>query len=479
MNFKDIRFGYASAETEGARDPQLLKEGYFDLNGASDQALNGQKFLFLGYKGSGKSAIGERIRITCEPKYNFFVKQVVLADFPFSLFSKIIRGDSDPEAKYPTAWSWILLIYLLESFAKDEGASHHNPHSLPEVVNALGKMGLCPAKDASSIVRISSKANFKLTIPSVFEGSFGIGDLRPASEIPSFVESLKILACGVKTNNRHYVVIDGLDDILTKKGTQYTSIGYLIYEVDRLNNMLYAHNVPAKIILLCRTDIFERVDGANKNKVRQDSSVDINWYHDTRKPENSALISAANLRARVSLCQDVDIFRDFITSNIDGQDQRTYLLDMTRHTPRDFLQLLKCIQDFSEPHKKISSDCVKGGMRKYSIEYFLPEIRDELVGYTNPEEGDAIFDIISAIKKRDFTYEEAVTVANKVAPDMAEKRVYAVFKAMFECGAIGNVQHTPGGTTHFTFKYRNRQSVFKKNERLILHKELWKALNLI
>lgn len=479
MNFKDISFGYASAETEGAREPQLLKEGYFDLNGASYEALKGSKFLFLGYKGSGKSAIGERVKIICESEYNCFVKQVLLADFPFSLFSKIVRGDSEPEAKYPTAWSWILLIYLLESFEKDEGASHHNPHSLTEVVNALGKMGLCPAKDASSIVRTSSKANFKLTVPPVFEGSLGIGELRPASEIPAFVESLKNLACGVKTNSRHYIVIDGLDDILTKKGSQYTSIGYLVYEVDRLNNMLYANKVPAKIILLCRTDIFERIDGANKNKVRQDSAIDINWYHDTRNPERSALISAANLRAKISLGRDVDIFRDFISSRIDGQDPRTYLLDMTRHTPRDFLQLLKCIQGFSEPYKKVSDDCVKGGMRKYSIDYFLPEIRDELVGYATPEEGDAVFDIISAIKKRDFTYEEAITAATEVAPDMTEKRINAIFKAMFECGALGNVQHKPGGTTHYTFKYRNRQSVFKKNERLILHRGLWKALNLI
>jgi hypothetical protein len=58
--FKDIQFGFSSAEAERAEDPGLLLEGYLQLNNSFESARIGPKFLFLGYKGSGKSAIGEK-----------------------------------------------------------------------------------------------------------------------------------------------------------------------------------------------------------------------------------------------------------------------------------------------------------------------------------------------------------------------------------------------------------------------------------
>ena len=119
--YRDIKFGYSSAEAERSRDPGLLTEGHIDLRAASEEALHGQKYLFLGYKGAGKSFIAERIDLTLGGSHSDFVKLLSLSDFPFTPFSKIIRGNSEPESKYPTAWSWILLVYLLESFAKDEG----------------------------------------------------------------------------------------------------------------------------------------------------------------------------------------------------------------------------------------------------------------------------------------------------------------------------------------------------------------------
>ena len=479
MKFRDIEFGYASAETEFSRAPELLKDGYLDLNDACKTAMHGEPFLFLGYKGSGKSAIGERIKLLTCGDPNCFVKQIQLGDFPFNLFSKIIRGESEPESKYPIAWAWILLIYILESFSKDAGALHADDASIKEIMVAFGKMGLCPVRDAKTIVRTSAKTRFKLSIPEIFEATFGGSQLRPASEIPLFVESLKDIICGFSTESKHYLIIDGLDDILTSKEVQYTSLGSLVYEIDRLNNLFIRHGVQAKIILLCRTDVFERISGANKNKIRRDSAVEINWYHDTRQPENSMLLAIANLRAQISLRQEVNIFQKFIVNNIDGGDPRKYLLEMTRHTPRDFLQLLKCIQEFSKGAGEVTLDQMKSGVRKYSIDYFLPEIRDELSGYASSEEADSIFDIISFIKKRDFRYDDLLSAAKGVSSNMDENRIGYIFKAMFECGAIGNIQHRPTGTTYYTFKYRNRQSVFKKNEGVMLHRGLWKALNLV
>lgn len=63
MDFTKINFGRADAHSEGEDFPILLKDGYLDIDSVVDQALNTSVFLFLGYKGSGKSSLSEHLRL--------------------------------------------------------------------------------------------------------------------------------------------------------------------------------------------------------------------------------------------------------------------------------------------------------------------------------------------------------------------------------------------------------------------------------
>jgi len=143
-DFRKIAFGFASAEAERSNDPGLLVEGHIDFKAASEEALHGSRYVFLGYKGAGKTHVGERLFLT-EFGPQSFVKLLSLEDFPFTPFSKIIRGDSEPESKYPAAWSWILLVYILESFANDGALQHPDQIAFHDAVRAFREMGLSPA----------------------------------------------------------------------------------------------------------------------------------------------------------------------------------------------------------------------------------------------------------------------------------------------------------------------------------------------
>ncbi|WP_229813977.1 hypothetical protein, partial [Novosphingobium colocasiae] len=79
MSFKNIAFGYASAEAERSNDPGLLIDGYIDYKNASEQAISGSRFLFLGYKGAGKSTVGEHLQLRLKDEFNRFVKYIVLS----------------------------------------------------------------------------------------------------------------------------------------------------------------------------------------------------------------------------------------------------------------------------------------------------------------------------------------------------------------------------------------------------------------
>jgi hypothetical protein len=432
LTFKDIAFGYSSAEAERTNDPGLLLEGHIDFKAASDEALYGSKYLFLGYKGAGKSSIAERIALT-QPGGSLFVRSLSLAEFPFTPFSKVVRGDAEPESKFPTAWSWIILIYVLESMARDTDIRPADVGVFQDAVRAFREMGLSPAAEPAAIVRTSSKNNFKLSLPGkMAEFSWSGSETKPASDIPDFVESLKELIRGVRGDNMHYLLIDGLDDVLTTREIQYKSLAALIFEIGRLNLDFRKNKVPVKIVLLCRTDLYERIPGANKNKIRQDHAVELDWYHDPREPKQSALLEIANLRAFRSLKTRIDLFDTFFPVKIDTTEIRRYLLEMTRHTPRDFVRLLFHLQDFSGSGR-LPEGAIKSGLRDYSIKYFLPEIQDELSGYANPEEISRIISALGRLRKRDFRLEELIHTSTSSSRPLSAERIYEIVQALFNC----------------------------------------------
>ena len=166
--FRDIRFGYASAEAESANDPQLLLKGFWDIGDIFNQAVSGNRFLFLGYKGSGKSAIAEHLRLRAEGECDLFATTTYLSDFPYSDFKKIVSGDAAPETRYPTAWSWLLLLKIISSMAKDHGSRRST--ELEIAIGSLQKAGLLPADDLRQLVLTSSKKSFKGQIPKLLEG---------------------------------------------------------------------------------------------------------------------------------------------------------------------------------------------------------------------------------------------------------------------------------------------------------------------
>jgi hypothetical protein len=475
-DFKSIKFGYASAEKEGSLAPELLLQGYYDHQGVITEATQGHKFLFLGYKGSGKSAIGQRLRLDAEHNSQLFVSTTILKDFPFNAFGKVGSTAAEPESSYPTTWAWLLLLRMLDSFSRDLGADQVRDPEFQRSIQVLTDRGFLPLGDLKGLVLKTSKNSFKAQIPALLEATHESSVVNQDVGFLQLVEHLRHLVNGFKSKSQHIMVIDGLDDILTHGKVQYASLAALLQEVASIND-LNARDVRAKIVLLCRTDLFELFPDANKNKIRRDSAVSLDWYHDTREAESSALLALADLRVSLSTRDATAKLLDFFPSSIDGEPIASYLLSLTRHTPRDFLQLLECIQVFCIPGRQISVDQVLSGTRRYSIEYFLPEIKDELVGVGTPQDIEVTLALISAMRSRDFKYGALKTFANGSSnPNLRDLEIDKMLSALYERSAIGTL-HAQRGYDAYTFKYRNRNSTLGFPDRLMLHKGIWKALN--
>jgi hypothetical protein len=480
--FSEIQFGKTSAEKESLESPDLLLRGFFDPFGYVKAAKAPGEFLFLGYKGSGKSSIGEHLRLVAEGEPELFVRYISLGDFPYTSFSKIIKGDIEPEAKFPDAWSWLLLLQVIEQFAKDQGSTLHSNLDASEAYRQLRAAGLLPSSSLKYIVQQTIKRTGGINWKALTLGRELTAVEGNAADVPFFVEKLKELANSIRSDSRHLLVVDGLDELLGSRTVQLTSLASLVYEIDRLNASFARSSCPTKIILLCRTDIYELLPNANKNKLRQDSAIELNWFTEAADFRASNLIKLVNYRASISLGAEVDIFARFFPDKLTIQhgrkdvikDSRAFLLEFTRHTPRDLITLLNFVQREAANKEFLDPSDLEKAAKSYSVSYFVPEIRDELHGYFEPDSITQIISLLGAIGEREFTYSQALKVSeNAVGSSLDIKKV--LFR-LFECSALGNIEIS--GHTHFSFKYRNRNAVLDLGKRIMLHRGMWKALNL-
>lgn len=474
MGFKQIKFGMAAAEKEKSDLPNLLIEGFLDAYGYIGKIENENKFLVLGPKGSGKSAIGSRLELLSKNDDSLYTQQYYLKDFPYKSFTEILPGGEAPEIKYPNNWEFILLTALLDSFRKDNNCICDDEYDLQKTIGIFENLGLIPKKDLSQIVKTTTKKEFKIGLQDYCSFQYSSESSKIHFDIKTLFNNLKEVCYSVKTKNKHFIIVDGLDTVLTHRETQYQSLSALILAADRMNQKLQENNVNAKIVILCRTDLLDKLSDPNKNKVILDSGVVLEWYDDVRDAKATNLVHLINLRAKISLKHDVDVFNEFLPEKIMG-DKPTVkvLLDHTRHTPRDIIQMMNKIQEHTKG-KTPTRDDIWNGLRTYSIQYFMQEIHDELVGFLTNEERDGAFQLITAMGKSKFFIKEFEQKKSRDArfKDLDLNKILNIF---YNCNAIGNFNRKSG---HYSWKYRNRYSSFDPNQHIAVHLGLHKALNI-
>lgn len=469
MDFRKINFGLSDAQSEGMDYPDLLIDGYVNILQVIENVNTPRIFLFLGYKGSGKSSLSEHLRLS---ESQAIIEQQPLKDFPFKLFEKVIEGE-DRMIKYKTIWRWLLCAKVLSSLCQDSDAS------LPNVKEALAvftQAGLFPVLNISSLLRKSTATTVSAAIKSL-----GISHTVNAeytdTSLEMLIDYIKNILLQIKEEKQHLIIIDELDDILTPNGRQFENIAALINETKDLNCFFYTNHIPAKIIILCRTDMFERLPGQNLNKIKQDNSFTFTWYREgIDSNKDSDLVYLVNKRARLTYPKIKDVFLSFFPSRFDDTDIYSALLNYTRHIPRDFIQLMNYIKKHCDS-EKVSHSAIIKGIKDYSTEYFITEISNELSGYLPSAAIQPVFNVISSLRLLSFTYEQFQKKSQEytILKDMNPSDI---LKVLYDCSAIGHIHYyNENNKTMVLYKYRNRATSFEKTDKILLHRGLWKSMN--
>lgn len=476
IDFKQVYFGCADADTEAERNPQTFKKVFFDPHNYMKELVSGDRYILRGRKGDGKTAFSAQIRLTASER-GFYSYQRSLNNFNNTTFAKIKTYDHLGGNPYISFWKCVLLIECVRMIHKYE--PHIQTRGYIDIVDALSKNGfLATDNDIAITVTRLVETNSELNIKNVFQHNRKYArdfELRGAEEIYT---AIKDAIKSIYLPKRFILIIDGLDDILNNTEFKSEIITGLIRAVDEINRVFKKSTLSIKTIILIRDDILNLCRDPNFSKIVRDSGIQLSWAIDDN-PYDSDLIQLVGKRIdEVAGYQNSfqNVWKDIFPENIRSRTTLEYVLENIIYRPRDILQFFIEIQKEFVFGTKLTSEKIETALARYSNEYFVDAMRDELTGFFPDNVVTKLPDILIKMGTRYFYLSEFENECSHFS-EFEGIPCRVLLEKLFVAGYIG--QHRPRERMDYTvFSYRNPRERFQEDHECILHRGLTRALTL-
>jgi energy-coupling factor transporter ATP-binding protein EcfA2 len=452
---------------------------FFHVNEVST-IEEGDRCYVIGRKGSGKTAISEYLGGISAP--DTFSEKLTFKNFPFNeLYSLKNSGYTGPN-QYITIWKYVIYSTICKMMARNENVSSEIKSDLESVYGS----------DSLTLDRRLAKWVGKEFSLSLFGLSLKVSrDPDKAKEL-SWIERVAVLEDVILKyvdSARYFVIFDELDedyrDIIQKaQYEQYTGLVTSLFKAVQDIKSIFRDRSRYQIlpIVFLRDDIYEIIQDADKNKWN-DFKIELNWNEDkirrlvafrisrALQPQTQKVLSfdlaweklvgKQKLRIGTGKNRQIDSF-DFIARS-------TYL------RPRDFVKYMQaCAEEAVGSDGLIHASTIRKVDTAFS-NYLKDELRDELFAIL-PDIW-ITFDVISQIGKWNFTqtefdraYRDQIKRGN-----LAQKDIGFVLQVLFLFSVIGNVRRHD----HYLFRYLHRDARLSFNDRIVVHRGLFKSLQIV
>jgi hypothetical protein len=490
--YRDLYFGMTDSRNEFIESREEFMRSYVDLNNASAVVREGQKFLILGPKGTGKSALAWYLEAS-EVNGTHLAMVRDAQSLPLAEVPRLQTGQSAGPERTVTSWKFILLCNYLELLLRDQDCSIQRNPEVMRVSRVLRKFGFLG--DASGRA-LTTFANSTVEIPIPKLGTIYRRETQSALNIYNLIPYLEDWICNAEAKVRHVLLLDGLDSIFLNDEKYDESLSSLVQAAYALNQRLREHRATGSIVLLLRNDVFSRISLSlpDSQKMRDDLAFDLDWrVLSGPGGRNAPLMRLVNSKAaKAAGCENIDIleyFPDFVeVGTVKGGSRRIptfqYLLNMTRHTPRDLLRIFEEIRKVEASNiygerkgQTLSQEVIREGVLQYSTKYFVGAISNEFAGYAGgPESAAAALRALKGIGKQRFDAGEFRAALNAEDPPRGAD-TEKLLRLLFFAGAVGN--YVAGrDKSYMQFFHRRDDSEIYLKGAFILHHALIHAWGL-
>lgn len=440
--------------------------------------MNGSKSFVIGRKGSGKTAIAQYL---CKIQQDdVFCQKLSFKNFPFKfLYSLENNREYTEPNQYISIWK-----YLIYSCICKKMISNSNIDS--EIQAKLIKLyGDSSIKSLDGLISKWTSTEFGMEIMGT---GFNYGRKYKNSDTPwiDAIEILEQVILDYCDSSYYYIVFDELDEDYKDfqnevEESQYkcmlTSLFKVVQDIRSIFDDAQKNIFP---VVFLRSDIYVRLTDSDKNKWRE-SVIDLEW---------DSIQIKRMLAHRLCVALNIpDVEFDDVWNKVFSNRQvrmgnnksrqmpiYDYIERSTEMRPRDFVQYVKecVILSKDRAEKYVSPKTVKDADENFS-EYLKGETVDEL--FASIPEINEILGLFSTIRKQCFQFatfkqEYNILVKQKQIP---QRDIKWILLTLFDAGVIGN-QPTMRGQAIFRFSKKSPR--FNFNETMIIHRGLYKALQI-
>lgn len=464
-------FGAIDAEN----DIKLIE--YFYHTKIIDELFSYQKSIVIGRKGSGKTALYKYIQHQTKESFS----SLLFKDYPWKLHDKYCNNIVSGRESYVNSWTFYFYIEIfkriihLKKYIKNK-----------KIFKEVKKIEKWIKKNWGSIdfdhkeVMTPSKSKYILTLnPQILGNSLGSisKDLENTdnvsgtlSEYNKKLDSIlqKILP---HLNSKVILAFDELDLAYEANNENYKNrlIGLLLTAYDFFKKYKQGINV----FIFLRNDIFNLLDFQDKNKIKDNMVVFLDWDESSITSKLSLKKLVAN-RIKFNINSTSDNFERvwneiFDDSNIGkNQFKWNFIIERTFLRPRDVIKFLNLVLEETknrlqnEPNSidKITNNDIHHIRGKYST-YLYEELKDEISGkYTDFND---YFELLRNIHTVTFTRQDFENSYNSIKARLnLSVNIDTILERLYEFSIIGF--YKPGGGGHggseYRFQYKSDYQAF-------------------
>lgn len=453
-------------------------EKYFYFVNEAEDILSGKKNMVIGRKGEGKTAIAQYI---CNQVENdIFTEKMTFKNFPFNILYNLSDSQYTRPNQYISIWKYLIYTAICKEMIKNNNIDSYVVEQLKKIFPTEDKK-----RNLSKLIKTYTVKEFGIQI---LNSGMNFGGDKERADI-SWIEVIDILEDTILENidkSKYYIVFDELDEDYKnfsddKEKTNYFDLVTGLFKaVQDVKSLFGESKLNVFPIVFLRTDIYNLLTYSDKNKW-SDSIIKITWTPEKLKELLKFRLNVLYETENVSFNE---CWRRLFGNGEVGYGSRKmkkmgsfdYILRSTQNRPRDFIKYFqKCASQALNSNSIIIKPQLIRSVDNEFSEYMKNEIIDEI--YAVLPEYEDIFAILSLIRKQIFNPTEFVEKYNQMVEEkrIDDKGAEKVLKILFDFSVIGN---DPSIKHQAIFKYEKDSARFNFKENIIVHRGLYKALQI-
>ncbi len=524
----ELDFGYGDAANYlHSRSYKQMFSNIFVRDRKLDNLMREDTYFLIGDKGTGKTAYA--VFLSNNEYKNTESEVVNIESTDYKVFMNLRDSGYINLSDYARVWKIILLMLVAKMIDKKDIQAFGPKRSklfetLQENIDNYYDGAFIPevATSLKYIVDTASGVNTELawTGNAANGGVSTKATVQEKSEevIQKFQNNLLDMERGfsdafkrLKIRKSKFLFIDSVDIKLS----DITDNEYKLC-LEGLANAIWQVNTGVfrsmpvsdgflKVVLSIRTDMFPQLNLHNQaNKIR-DNSVVLDWRTTYENYRNSPLFKLCNnLLAYENPGLEADQYWDYYfpwcteSTNIQKRDKDDSFINCLRLSlsrPRDFISIMKAIQDRDYQDKETSSvEWFQDNETQNAISnYYVDEARDWCLHKFSDEAFNTLMYFFQFLNgKSRFTYEEYTEFYNNFIEQVSNRNLEIFdellesdkfLQLLYDLNMICYYDVAPNGGEFFRFCYREREihnlePKIKLQSKYGIHYALLKALNL-